>query len=239
MNQEPKYCCLPIQRALVLIIYFDMTRVVWGLLICAFLFQSNSPLALIITIVDIILIVLQSCMALYVNMRAIPQQNIQPVSYYRKAKIVFIMFNIMDRLIVPIINCTLIYRDSQDLQKQYCETSYFATLIVTAIIWNFIEYIIYGGVKAFCLNFRRNDYRPINLRTQQKQKRSGPIIYEVKGLRPPQRRGQIQYNQDSLVVGQGTQFSYVKWFEQNKLKPIQNFQITGKIHEIDQVNLTL
>ena len=30
MNQEPKYCCLPIQRALVLIIYFDMTRVVWG-----------------------------------------------------------------------------------------------------------------------------------------------------------------------------------------------------------------
>lgn len=42
-------------------------------------------------------------------MRALPTNNKKPIYVYRKFKIIFVCFNTIDRLLVPIIDCTLIF----------------------------------------------------------------------------------------------------------------------------------
>ncbi|CAD8062616.1 unnamed protein product [Paramecium primaurelia] len=133
---QQKCCCLPTQKAFLMIVYLDISRIIWGTVACAFMFQKDSSLSLIISIMDIIIIVFQSSVALYINMRALKQQNKKPIFIYRKLKVLSICFNILDRLIVPIINCTLIFKDVITLifrinKKQDHSTVYLIFLLLS------------------------------------------------------------------------------------------------------------
>ncbi|CAD8156431.1 unnamed protein product [Paramecium octaurelia] len=240
---QQKCCCLPTQKAFLMIVYLDISRIIWGTVACAFMFQKDSSLSLIISIMDIIIIVFQSSVALYINMRALKQQNKKPIFIYRKLKVLSICFNILDRLIVPIINCTLIFKDDQkEARSQYCVLDIFVALIITAIIWNLIEYYFYTIVRDFVLILQSTQNRSLRYINDSKLKlleqQNLAIVFEVVGLRPALRRGgQPVINSDRVEQGHLKNTSEVQKIYQQPLQHNQSFQVYGSQKELIEINL--
>ncbi|CAD8180038.1 unnamed protein product [Paramecium octaurelia] len=240
---QNKCCCLPTEKAFLLIVYLDISRIIWGTITCAFMFQRESSLSLVITILDIILIVFQSSLALYINMRALKQNNKKPIYIYRKLKLLFVFCNTFDRLVAPIINCTLIFKDDQkEARSDYCVVDVFVAIIITAIIWNFIEYYFYTIVKDFVLILQRSDNRSQRYSKDKSLKKGDSsnlaIMYEVVGMRPLiKRRGQQVIDADKIEQGhlkssQEAQRIYALPIQQN-----QNFQILGSSSGLVEIDL--
>ncbi|CAD8086057.1 unnamed protein product [Paramecium sonneborni] len=240
---QNKCCCLPTEKAFLLIVYLDISRIIWGTVTCAFMFQRESSFSLVITILDIILIVLQSSLALYINMRALKQNNKKPIYVYRKFKLLFVFFNTLDRLIAPIINCTLIFKDDQEeAKKNYCVIDIFVALIITAIIWNFIEYYFYTIVKDFVMILQRSDNRSLRITNDKKYKNKDnnnlAIMYEVVGMRPViKRRGQQIVEADRIEQGNLKTNLEAQRIYAQPIQQSQNFQILGSCSGLIEIDL--
>ncbi|CAD8073972.1 unnamed protein product [Paramecium sonneborni] len=207
------------------------------------MFQKDSSLSLIISIMDIIIIVFQSSIALYINMRALKQQNKKPIFIYRKLKVLSICFNVLDRLIVPIINCTLIFKDDQkEAKSQYCVLDIFVALIITSIIWNLIEYYFYTIVRDFVLILQSSQNRSLRYMNDSKLKlleqQNLAIVFEVQGLRPTFRRGgQPVIIQEKVEQGLLKSHQEVQKMQQLPLQNNQSFQVYGSQQELIEINL--
>ncbi|CAK81002.1 unnamed protein product (macronuclear) [Paramecium tetraurelia] len=174
-------------------------------------------------------------------MRALKQNNKKPIYIYRKLKLLFVICNTFDRLVAPIINCTLIFKDDQkEARSDYCVVDVFVAIIITAIIWNFIEYYFYTIVKDFVLILQRSNNRSQRYSKDKSLKKGDSsnlaIMYEVTGMRPViKRRGQQVIDADKIEQGhlkssQEAQRIYALPIQQNRSKSsFINFQIDFQI----------